>query len=62
MSRGNRAVLTLAASKEASMACNAEEIKALMWLGATLFIVAVWNIAAAWLIVSPRKEGQHGAE
>ena len=44
------------------MACNAEELKALMWLGATLFIVAVWNIAAAWLIVSPRKEDQHETE
>ena len=44
------------------MTCNAEEIKALMWLGATLFIMAVWNIAAAWLIVSPRKEDQHDTE
>ena len=50
------------ASKEASMDCNAEEIKALMWLGASLFILAVWNIGAVWLIVSARKGGQHGAE
>lgn len=44
------------------MACNAEEIKALMWLGVSLFILAVWNIAAVWLIVSTRKGGQHGTE
>ena len=44
------------------MACNAEEIKALMWLGASLFILAIWNIGAVWLIVSTRKGGQHGAD
>ncbi|WP_156391403.1 hypothetical protein [Acidovorax sp. Root70] len=44
------------------MACNVEEIKALIWLAASLFILAVWNIAAVWLIVSARKGGQHGAD
>jgi hypothetical protein len=43
------------------MACNVEEIKALMCLAASLFILAVWNIAAVWLIVSARKGGQHGS-
>lgn len=42
------------------MACNIEEIKGLMWLAASLFILAVWNIAAAWLIISTRKGCQHG--
>lgn len=44
------------------MACSAEEIKDVMEWAAFLIIVVVWNIAAAWLIVSAKKGGQHGAD
>lgn len=44
------------------MTCSAEEIRTVMWTAASLVILVVWNLAAAWLIVSARKGGQHGAE